>query len=62
MAIDKFNRKNLLSAACLVWSISSFVTGSVSSIAVVGLMRVMLGMSVSFYEPASYSLVADIYP
>lgn len=62
MAIDKFNRVRILSLACIVWSGTSLVIGSVNSLVVLGLMRLLMGFSLSACEPASYSIVADYFP
>ena len=62
MAIDKFNRVRILSLACIVWSGTSLVIGSVNSLVVLGLMRLLMGISLSACEPASYSIVSDYFP
>ena len=62
MAIDKWNRVRILSVACIVWSGTSLVIGSVNSLVVLGLMRLLMGVSLSACEPASYSIVADYFP
>ena len=62
MAIDKFNRVRILSLACILWSSTSLIIGSVNSLVVLGLMRVLMGISLSACEPATYSIVADYFP
>lgn len=62
MAIDKFNRVRILSIACITWSGTSLVIGSVNSLVVLGVMRLLMGVSLSACEPASYSIVSDYFP
>jgi MFS family permease len=62
MAIDRFNRVRILALACIVWSSTSLVTGSVNSLVVLGLMRVLMGISLSACELSTYSIVADYFP
>jgi MFS family permease len=42
--IDKYNRKRLIIAASIGWSICTLITGSVNSLLVLGIMRFLLGM------------------
>jgi MFS family permease len=43
MAAEKYNRKIIIALACIVWSLSSYFTGSVNSLLILGIMRFILG-------------------
>lgn len=62
MAVDKLNRKRLLGGATVLWSLSTFITGSYDSLLVLAIMRFFMGAMMAAYEPAVYSLVADYFP
>jgi MFS family permease len=42
-ASDKYNRKWIVALACIGWSLTSIGTGSINSLAVLALMRFILG-------------------
>mmetsp|Transcript_38 Transcript_38/g.69 ORF Transcript_38/g.69 Transcript_38/m.69 type:complete len:197 (-) Transcript_38:109-699(-) len=60
--VDKVNRKTLVSTACIVWSLSTILSGFTDSFYVLCLMRFVLGMSVSCTDPAAYSILGDYFP
>ena len=62
IAVDKYSRTKILALTGVVWSLTSIVSGSVNSLAVLALMRFILGAALSACEPAMYSLVADFFP
>ena len=62
LLVDKFNRKNLLAGACIIWSLTQIISGSTSSFAVLVGMRFILGLFVSVVEPAAFSLMGDYFP
>ena len=62
LLVDKVNRKSLLAAACIGWSITSLISGSTSSFTVLCLMRFITGMCVSATEPAAFSILGDYFP
>lgn len=62
LLVDKVNRKTLLSIACLVWSLTSIVSGSTNSFMILCLMRFITGMCVSATDPACYSILGDYFP
>lgn len=62
LLVDKVNRKTLLGAACLVWSLTSIVSGSTSRFMVICMMRFLTGMCVSATDPACYSILGDYFP
>jgi sugar phosphate permease len=61
-ASDKFSRKWIVGLSCIVWSLTSIVTGSVNSFAVLASMRFILGAFQAACEPTSFSLIADYFP
>ena len=60
--VDKINRKQLLLIVCLLWSLTSIISGSTNSILILCLMRFILGICVSATEPACYSILGDYFP
>lgn len=60
--IQRFNRRNLLAGACIIWSLSSVLSGLTSSFAVIFLMRFILGLFVSATEPVGFALLGDYFP
>jgi MFS family permease len=61
-AVDKKNRKWIVALACIGWSLTSIATGSINSLAVLAVMRFILGATQAACEPASFSLLADLFP
>jgi MFS family permease len=61
-ASDKYNRKWIVALACIGWSLTSIGTGSINSLAVLALMRFILGATQAACEPISFSLIADYFP
>lgn len=61
-AIDKYNRVKIIALACLGWSLSTYLTGAVNSLAVLALMRFMLGVTQSVSDPCLFSLMTDYFP
>ena len=62
MLIQNYNRKYLLAGACAIWSLSSIVSGTTNSFAVLFFMRFLLGLFVSATEPVGFSLIGDLFP
>ena len=61
--IDKSNnRSKILGITCILWSLSSILTGSINSLLVLAVCRVMLGIAQSAAEPTMYSLMSDYFP
>lgn len=56
---EKQNRKRIIATACLVWSMTSIITGSTNSLLVLACMRAILGLSQAAFEPAAYSMISD---
>ena len=61
-AIDKYNRIKIISIACIGWSLCTYLTGAVNSLAVLAGMRFLLGVTQSVADPCLFSLVADFFP
>ena len=61
-ALEKFNRVRILAAAVLVWNLSNWVSGSFNSLALMALMRFVLGSAISVAEPAMFSIAKDYFP
>jgi MFS family permease len=53
------SRKRIVGICCIVWSMTSIVTGNTNSLFVLAAMRALLGVSQAAYEPAAYSFIAD---
>lgn len=62
IAADKYNRKTIITLACLGWSLTSLCTGTFNSLGLLALMRVLLGVTQSACEPSSFSIIQDIFP
>jgi MFS family permease len=56
---EKMSRKRIVGLCCIVWSMTSIVTGNTNSLFVLAAMRALLGVSQAAYEPAAYSFIAD---
>ena len=51
-----------MAAACLLWGITSIVTGQTTSFAVICAMRFLLGIVTSATEPTAFSILGDYFP
>ena len=60
--LEKVNRVRLLTLAMLVWNLTNFISGTYHSLALMALMRFVLGAAISVAEPAMFSIVADYFP
>ncbi len=43
IAAEKYNRKIMLGLACIAWSLTTYLSGSVNSLLIFGIMRFILG-------------------
>jgi len=59
---QKVNRKKMLGIACILWSLTSIITGSVNSFMVLVAMRFLLGIVESACNAPSYSIIGDYFP
>lgn len=60
--IQRLNRKDLLGVLCIMWSMTTVVSGSTKSFLVFASMRIFLGILESANNPLAYSLIRDIFP
>lgn len=60
-AADGNNRRNIIVAGCALWSLALFAMGLSSSFLSLLLFRLLLGVGESFSNPASFSLIADMF-
>lgn len=61
-AADSNNRKNIICAGCLIWSLATAGMGTASAFWSLLVGRLVLGFGASFSSPASYSTIADLFP
>lgn len=59
---DRFNRSYILGVSCLVWSLSTACQSIVSESWQLVPLRVIMGFSQAFYNPAAYTLLSDVFP
>ena len=60
--IDKKNRKNLLAGFLGACSIAVILSGSIHSILILCVARVVMGICSSAYMPTIFSLIQDMFP
>lgn len=61
-AADTSNRKNIITAGCLIWNIALMGMGMSSAFWELLTLRLLLGFGQAFSNPASYSMIADLFP
>ena len=59
---DQFNRRDVLAISCLAWSIITGLHSQARSFTDLIPLRTLLGVSQAFFNPAAYTLIADIFP
>ncbi|HAX48341.1 MAG TPA: MFS transporter [Ignavibacteria bacterium] len=59
---DKWVRKNIIAAGVAIWSIATFVTGTVQNFTQLLFTRAAVGIGEASYAPAATSLIADNFP
>lgn len=62
IAADKYNRKLIVSLACIGWSLTSYFTGAINSFSILVAMRFLLGVTQGALEPGMYSIIPDYFP
>lgn len=60
--VDRSNRRNLLILALLAWSAGAVVCGTAHSFAALLVGRLLIGAAEAALAPASFSIVADLFP
>jgi len=61
-AADTSNRKNIITAGCLIWNVALMGMGMSSDFVELLVLRLTLGFGQAFSNPASYSMIADLFP
>ena len=59
---DKYNRKYIIALSSFVWSISTYLQGFAQSFVELVPFRILIGISQALYNPAAYTLLAEIFP
>ena len=59
---DKYPRNLIAIIGCTVWSIATALEAFTTNVWSFGLLRAFVGSSQAFYNPAVYTLLADIFP
>lgn len=59
---DKYSRGNITTLSCLVWSLATGLQAFATSFNQLVPLRAIIGASQSFYNPAAYTLLADLFP
>jgi MFS family permease len=62
LAVDRWSRRNLMSAAVGFWSLTTAATGVATSFLTMGLARAGVGAGEAFLHPLAVSLVSDTVP
>merc|ERR1711998_245845 len=60
-AADNGDRKNIITAGCLIWNLALMGMGMSNSFAELLAFRLILGFGQAFSNPASYSMIADLF-
>lgn len=59
---DSFNRKTVIALSCLVWAIATGAQVFAGSYNDMLFLRAILAAAQSFFNPAAYTLISDIFP
>ncbi|CCA91128.1 MFS transporter [Novosphingobium sp. PP1Y] len=59
---DKANRRNIVAAAVLIWSVATALCGVARSFVTLFIARIGVGAGEGGLSPAAYSLLADYFP
>src|SRR5579872_477021 len=58
---DRFPRKAIIIAACIIWSCLTLATGFCNGLLALLIVRALTGLSETFYFPAAVSLISDYH-
>jgi len=58
---DKVNRKVFAGIACVLWSITTLLSGLIDSFPLMFVFRFMLGFFESPFSPCAYSIISDYF-
>ena len=59
---DNNNRRVIIGLSCFLWSAATLAQAQVVSYEQLLPLRVLIGFSQAFFNPAAYTLIADIFP
>jgi len=62
MLADRMNRRDIVTAAVVVWSAMTMLCGQATSFAQLALARVGVGVGEAGSSPPSHSLISDLFP
>ena len=58
---DKVNRKVFAGVACILWSLTTLLTGLIDSFAMMFVLRILLGFFESPFTPCAYGIISDYF-
>ena len=61
-AVDRWNRRNLVLAGLIVWSLATAVSGLATNFEQLFVARIFVGVGEATLMPAAYSMLADAFP
>ena len=59
---DRYSRNRVTTISCLVWSLATALQAYATKFSDLVPLRAIIGASQAFYNPAAYTLLADIFP
>jgi len=59
---DTYNRNRVIAASCATWSLATALQSFATSYSELVPLRALIGLSQSFFNPAAYTLISDIFP
>lgn len=62
LLVDRSNRRNIIIAGVLVWSLATFACGLANSFETLMAARMFVGIGEACLAPAAFSIVADLFP
>jgi len=60
--VDRFNRRNLIIAAIVIWSLMTLTSGLAQNYTQLFLARMGVGIGEAVLAPAAWSMVSDLFP
>lgn len=59
---DSYDRRNIAVISCIIWSLSTMAQALASSYTDLVVDRVIIAASQSFFNPAAYTLISELFP
>ena len=59
---DRYNRRNIIAAGVLFWSVMTALSGTARSYLTLALARMGVGFGESSTNPCAFSLISDLFP